>query len=116
MALIRPNLDRRVTIKRPVAAQEGRFGSSKPTWKTLAVVWGERQDILPSRNVENTANGMATGVQRTRYRIRWRADVNATMRLEEGGAVYQIVGGPAEIGRQEYLELLCERFSADGTV
>lgn len=108
------NFDRKVRIERPVAAKTGK-GSSRPTWQLLTEVWAERRDELPSRS-EAARDGLKQSANRTRYRIRFRSDVDATMRIVEGEVTYQIIGGPAEIGRKEYLELYCEKYTADGTV
>lgn len=107
-------LARRITIEKPVAAQDSKFRAYKPTWKTLARVWAERLDMLPSRS-EAVRNGLTQGRQQVRYRIRWRADVDSSMRIREGTKLYQIVAGPAEIGRHEYMELMAEAYTTDGS-
>jgi SPP1 family predicted phage head-tail adaptor len=41
------------------------------------------------------------------FRIRYRSDVTATMRLVESGKTYELVAPPVEIGRREGLDLMC---------
>ena len=51
----------------------------------------------------------------TRVRLRYRSDIDSTMRVTVHGdsdVVYQIVGGPAMIGRKELTELVLERYSS----
>lgn len=106
-------LDRRISIDQLVAAKDATFRASTPTWALLATVWAERQDALPSRS-ESVQQGLAQARNQVRYRIRYRADVDSTMRIRDGDEVLQIVGGPAEIGRREYLELVAEKYSTTG--
>jgi head-tail adaptor len=40
-----------------------------------------------------------------RYRFRWRDGIDSSMRIREGARTFQIVGGPAELGRKEWLEV-----------
>ena len=75
---------------------------------------------MPSRS-EAMVQGLNVARALTRIRLRWRDDIDQTMRVivhRDAGAdhVFKIVGGPAEIGgRKAYIELLCERFSTDGS-
>jgi SPP1 family predicted phage head-tail adaptor len=107
------NLDRRVTIKRKVATQDATFRSETVTWQTLAIVWAELVDEPPSRS-ETLRQGLKQDARRTRVRIRYRTDVDSTMRIDYQGRELHIVGGPAELGRKEFLELVCEETSTQG--
>lgn len=109
-----PNLDRRIKIFRKTAGKDSTYGSQTFTRALLATVWAERQDEAPSR-VESVRNGLEQSRNRVRYRIRYRADVDSSMEIEDEGDVMLIVGGPAMIGgRREYLEFYCERSSNQG--
>lgn len=57
---------------------------------------------------------MATATRRSRVRMRFRPDVDATMRFVMGTRVMQITAGPAEIGRQDGLEFMVEDYSPAG--
>jgi head-tail adaptor len=52
----------------------------------------------------------------TRLRMRWRDDINSSMRVTVHGdsdTVYQIVGGPADIdGRKSMIEMVLEKYSS----
>ena len=115
-------LDREITIERPEKTQENVFGTDIVTWVPLVAlpgspVVGRRfpaniQDVMPSRS-EGVQQGLIVGRQQTRCRIRYRSDVDSSMRVTVHGdtsVVYQIVAGPAEVGgRKQYLEMMLER-------
>jgi head-tail adaptor len=107
------NLDRTVWIDRRVAAKAGTYGASVVTWEPLAHVWAERRDFLPGSS-ESVRQGLETATQRTRYRLRWRNDIDSSMRIRDGESTFQIVGGPAELGRRDFLELVCEETTSTG--
>lgn len=107
------NLDRRLTIKRESTSRDPIYGSPEVTWVPLATVWAEVVDEQPSRS-ETIRSGLVQAPKRSRVRIRYRTDVDASMRLYYGASIMQIVGGPAEIGRKEYLELYVEELTTTG--
>lgn len=109
--------NRRCSIDYPTTVTGGEFGPAPGPWQRLDTVWAEVQDVLPSR-AEAVRQGLAQARNQTRIRMRWRSDVDSTMRIVVHGdsdVVYQIVGGPAEIGgRQREIEMVCEKFSTSG--
>ena len=118
-------LTRLITVERQQVVQDANYGSQVVTWVPLAVLpgsppvaerfWAEVQDVLPSRS-ESVMQGLAVARNQTRVRIRWRNDIDSSMRITVHGdtdVVYQIVGGPAEIrGRRRMLEMICEKYSS----
>lgn len=105
-------LDTRVRIEYKSVTQDSVYGTEVISWLPKATVWAEVLDVLPTRQqAEQMRNDVQVSVRRTRVRMRYRPDIDASMRCVIGGIVYQIVGGPAEIGRHEWLELLIERTS-----
>lgn len=106
------NLDTRVRIEYKSVVQDSVYGTETITWLPKATVWAEVMDVLPTRQqAEQMRNNTQVSVRRTRVRMRYRSDIDASMRCIIGGVVHQIVGGPAEIGRHEWMELLIERTS-----
>ena len=97
----------------------GEFGPEAGPWQRLDLVWAEVQDALPSRS-EAVRQGLAQARNQTRIRMRWRSDVDSSMRIvvhgDDADTVYQIVAGPAEIGagRKREIEVVCERYSTAG--
>jgi head-tail adaptor len=118
-------LTRLITIERKQVTQDTQYGTEIITWVPLAVLpgspavveqfWAEVQDALPSRS-ESVLQGLAVARNQTRIRIRWRSDIDSSMRITVHGdtdVMYQIIGGPAEIrGRRIMLEMMCERYSS----
>lgn len=106
-------LDSRVTIQRRIETLDPDYGSSEVAWSDLATVWAEVQDMIPSR-AERIAEGVAIARRPCRVRMRWRGDLDSTMRLVVDGRQLRIVAGPAELGRREGLELVCEELTTEG--
>ena len=103
----------RARIEYKVATSDANFGTEVVTWTLLATVWCNVQDELPSKS-EAVKNGLVMGARRSRVRMRYRADLDSSMRLvisRPNSEVYQIIGGPAILGNKEGIELLCERYS-----
>ena len=107
-------LDKRITIQQKVVTQDPDYGTGVINWVTLATPWANVQDVLPSRS-ESVQQGLETARNQTRIRFRYRNDVTSAMRITLRGAtdrVLQIIGGPAELGRHEYTEIVCEQYSS----
>lgn len=108
-------LDRRVRFEEKSVSQDPDFGTEIVTWVALATVWANVQDVLPSRS-ESVLQGLAVAINQTRVRIRWRDDVDSSMRMviyRPDPITYSIVGGPAVIGgRRGYCEFMVERLSS----
>lgn len=118
-------LNRQITISRKQVTQDATYGSEVVTWvplvaeagsPTVAVkFWAEVMDMMPSR-AEAVTQGLTVARNQTRIRLRWRGDIDSSMRVTVHGdsdVVHQIVGGPAEIqGRKNMLEIVCERISS----
>ena len=122
---MRIRANRQVTIERKMTTADAIYGNDVVTWVALSFepgspavaekYWVELQDTMPSRD-EAIRQGLALGRNQTRMRMRWRDDVDSSMRVTVHGdtdTVYQIIGGPAEIGgRKAYLELVLEKYSS----
>jgi head-tail adaptor len=111
------DLDRLITIKQKVTTQDPTTGFDVTEWVALVTkVPANVQDVMPSRD-ESVTQGLQVASRRTRIRIRWRNDLDTSMRIEltyPTARVLQIIGGPAEIGgRKAYLEFMCESVSTN---
>jgi len=106
-------LDTRVTILDRADQIDPVFRSAVVAWAPLATVWAQVTDILPSRS-EKIAEGISITNRPCRVRMRYRADVHSGMRLSIKGRIYSIIGGPAELGRRQGLELVVEVLSTEG--
>lgn len=100
-------LDRLVTLQAPVVARETDFGAEVITWTDVDTVWARRTEDSASEAVGTQQRVMTRQVT---HRIRWRADVLTTWRLVDGTRKFRI-SGTLEVGRQRWLDLLCEETS-----
>ena len=108
------SLNTRCRIERKVTTQEADFGTEVSAWGLLGVAWCAVQDELPSKS-EAVKNGLAISTSRTRVRMNYRTDIDSSMRLvisRPTPTIYQIIGGPAELGNKDGIELLCEKSSS----
>ena len=107
-------LDQRIVIEHPVITQDD-YGASVTTWTITATIWANVQDVLPSRSEAVTSQVLSQAKNQTRIRFRYRSDVTSASRIVMRGItdkVYNIVGGPSEIGRHEYMEVIGEVYSS----
>lgn len=124
-------LNRQITIQRKTVTQESDYGTNQIEWIPLVALpgspvvgekfWAEVQDILPSRSdilTGSSSSGINITSLKTRIRMRWRDDIDSSMRVVVHGdeeQIYQIIGGPVMVGgRKQVLEILCEKYSTDG--
>jgi len=109
-------LDSRVTIERPTSADAGDGYGPQPRGSFATRVPAQVQDALPSKS-ETVQDGLAVATRPARLRIRYLRGITSAMRITlhgETDVVFQIVGGPAEIGRREWLEMTIEQYSTQG--
>jgi head-tail adaptor len=114
-----------VTVEKKEVTQDATYGTPIVSWVPLVALPGspviaerfhaEVQDALPSRS-EAVTQGLAVARNQSRLRMRWRDDIDSSMHVtvhKDSDTVYQIVGGPADIGgRKEHIEMVLERFSS----
>lgn len=111
-------LDRRITFQRPLLVEDGEFGpqTGPGDWETVtperipAQVW----DDLPGRS-EAVQNGLRMADRPARVRIRYMRGLTSDMRVilhDETDQLFEISGGPAELGRREWIEITIKAYSA----
>lgn len=116
--------NRQITIEKRVvpAEQDSVFGTEQLDWEPLSALAGspvvaerfaaEVLDMPSTRSEGAVRSDLVLGKRVARIRIRWRPDVDGTMRVTVHGdedRVMQIVGGPFEYGgRKVGLEFYCE--------
>ena len=118
-------LDREITIERPVSTPDATYGTPTIFWVPLVTLpgsppvpahfWAQVVDSLPSR-AESVRQGLAVARDQVRVRMRWRDDVDSSMRIivhDDADRILQIIAGPAALdGRKHFMEMMCERFSS----
>ena len=93
-------LDRRITVEQFTSTVNA-MGEPIMTWTALATLWA-------SVRAKSAREFFAHGEQATAdvaFKIRYRSDLNRTMRIAYGGDTYDIVA-ITEIGRREALEII----------
>lgn len=98
-------LNRRVTIQRRGIAQDDAGQPVQGDWVDFTHVWA---DIKHKSGLEAVRSDMPASVVNASIRIRYRTDLDATMRVLYGGVVYGIQAVlPDEAGR-EFVDLVCQ--------
>lgn len=101
-------LDQRITLQRLVAGSpaQDEYGAPQGTWTDVATVWAE---VNPQSGREFIAGQAEHGELLYKVAMRYRADVDATMRLVWQGHTLEIVAPPARFGlRNEGMLLTCK--------
>lgn len=113
-------MDRRITILAPTVFDDPEYGPQPGEFAPIfrgERIPAQRQDELPS-NSESVTNGLQMAYKPARLRIRYRPDITSDMRIimhDENDKLYEISGGPAEIGRREWTEVTIREYSSNGT-
>lgn len=102
-------LNRKVTIQRQTATQDA-TGQPLTTWGNLIAssdgkAWANILHLNGSESIK--ANADASTV-RASIRIRYRADVDAGMRVMHGAVAYDIKAVLPDEARREFVDLVCE--------
>jgi SPP1 family predicted phage head-tail adaptor len=82
-------LRHRVQLQAPIKTQDPISGAIVETWANVAKIWAE---IVPSSAREFVAAGAEQSEVRGRATIRYRADVDSTMRFLYRNKTYAILG------------------------
>jgi SPP1 family predicted phage head-tail adaptor len=102
------SLDRRVILQRPTKVREPN-GAEREVWLTVDEVWAGKKDATGrERIIAGTEIGIADAV----FTIRWREDVTSRHRVRYLGKDWRIIAPPAEVGRKEGLQLVCQQIGA----
>lgn len=97
-------LNRRCVIQQPGTAQDA-LGQTIPGWTDFATVWA---NIRMKSGLESIKAGAPVSVVSASIRIRYRAGVNAGMRVVHNLQAYNIVAVLPDVGAREYIDLVCE--------
>jgi SPP1 family predicted phage head-tail adaptor len=109
-------LDRRVRVERKTVSQDPDYGSQVETWATYVETWASIQDIT-TNNQERTNSDLRQLTRPCRVKMRYFPDIDPTMRLvvlDRGERILSIVSKPAELGRKDGIEFMCQEFETGG--
>lgn len=98
-------LNRRCVLQTPGAAQD-ELGQPIPGWTDVATVWG---DIRMKSGLEAIKAGAVVSTVQASIRIRYRADVNAGMRVVHNLVAYDIKAVMPDVSGRVFLDLACEQ-------
>lgn len=114
MKLAAGDLNTSVEIQQRATTRNATYGTRvEGEWTTIATVWAQVQDMLPSR-AERVAEGVNIARRPSRIRMYYRDDVHSGLRLKIGSRLLKIVAGPAELGFREGIELITEEQTTEG--
>jgi len=97
-------LNQRVTVQRPAAGEDAR-GQPLTGWQDVVSLWAS---VLHKKGLEEVKSDAPTSLVRASIRIRWRTDIDATMRVLVGSAVYQVKAVLPDLVQREHVDLVCE--------
>jgi SPP1 family predicted phage head-tail adaptor len=95
-------LDRLVTLLKPIYKDV--YQDEISDWEVVAQVWAA---VMPSVGVETDTGGRTQEVVTTTIQIRYRADIDARWRIQDGPVVYQIKGMLDILRRHVQWQLNC---------
>ena len=95
-------LDRKITIQQNAPTADD-YGQEIAAWSTLATVWAKKTDV---RGREYFAQSGERAEIAAVFKIRYRADIKAEMRISYAGKFYDIREIREVGGRNEGLELM----------
>lgn len=104
-------LDRQITIEQATVTRDATDGSEVLTWSTWATVWAQVLESATSGGDESMRDSVAAYGRPTKVRVRWRAGIEPTMRLNLGSGRLLQITGTAAIGRREYVEMACREWA-----
>lgn len=88
-------------------------GQPVETWTDFATDWAQ---VLGSTGMGAIRNQEGVGVSVSGYsfRVRFREDVHAGMRVVSGGVAYEILTTRLDLHRREWTDIVCERGGSNG--
>lgn len=97
-------LNTRCVLQTPGTAQD-ELGQPIPGWTDVAPVWA---DIRMRSGLESIKAGAPVSVVAASIRIRYRAGVNAGMRVVHNLVAYEIKAVMPDVSGRVFLDLACE--------
>jgi SPP1 family predicted phage head-tail adaptor len=95
--------DRRIILLSPLETRDA-GGGVVTSWVNVGTFWAQ---FLPQTGREIQQAAQKLSLAAATFRLRYR-QVAATWRVMLGEAIYELVAPPVEIGRREYLDLVCQ--------
>ena len=97
-------LSSRCTLQQPGTATD-ELGQPIPGWTDVATVWA---DIRMKSGLESIKAGASVSTVQASIRIRYRAGINAGMRIVHNLTAYNITAVQPDVGGREFVDLVAE--------
>lgn len=97
-------LNTRCTLQQPGTATD-ELGQPIPGWTDVATVWG---DVRLRSGLESIKAGASVSTVQASIRIRYRAGINAGMRIVHNLTAYNITAVQPDVGGREFVDLVAE--------
>lgn len=97
-------LNRRCQLQSPSQSVD-ELGQPIPGWTDVATVWA---DIRMKSGLEAIKAGAVVSTVQASIRIRYRAGVNAGMRVVHNLQAYEVLAVQPDVGGREYVDLVCQ--------
>lgn len=117
MPLNAGQLDRRIAVQSRASGKDER-GQANGAWQTVGKMWAQP---MPGKSREFFAAAQMQAELGTMWRVRYRTDVTAAMRVveldaddDETTTTWEIVGPPVPSANREWLDLYCLQGVRDG--
>ena len=97
-------MNRRCQLQSPSQSVD-ELGQPIPGWTDVATVWA---DIRLRSGLESIKAGAPVSVVQASIRVRYRAGINAGMRIVHNLTAYNITAVMPDVGGREYVDLVAE--------
>jgi SPP1 family predicted phage head-tail adaptor len=101
----------RIAIEQLDSSQSNAAGQIMRIWTPVCVVWA---GIKYETGKETIAGNKEVSIANARIRIRWRRGINAGMRVNHDGVIYDINDVMLDMTHRLYMDLLCTQGADDG--
>ncbi len=97
-------LNRKCQLQSPSQSVD-EIGQPIPGWTDVATLWA---DIRMKSGLESIKAGAPVSVVQASIRVRYRAGINAGMRVVHNLTAYEILAVQPDVGGREYVDLVCQ--------
>jgi len=100
-------LQHRVSVQVPSGGVDDSDDCGQPTidWTEMAALWA---DIRVAGGLETIKAGAEMSVVKASIRVRYRSDIDASMRVVHGTTIYAIKAVLPDLVGRRYVDLVCE--------
>lgn len=97
-------LDKRITIEKKVSEKDA-AGEPKDVWQKVKTIWA---NVRFERGMESIRNNKDTATSRISIRVRYRTDIDESMRIIFSKKIYSIISVLPDEQERKWLDLVVE--------